>query len=511
MDGTSKADVYLEASRLGRRNAVLVEFDEKAQFPRLRRLRRSYTAVDLAHAVMLVEAGIVSGEIGASLVGGLLRLHLAEDDAFPWLEHSNSYLVHVEHWLSSRVGEAAAGALQTGRSRNDQDAAAERLFQRDLLLRLAGDLLTLVGMVVDMAEDHAETLMPGYTHLQHAQPWTFGHYLLRQASILSRDVERVRGAYPRIDLSALGGAANAGTSWPIDRRRTAELLGHAGIVVNSCDAGEFARDHIEEMTACVAILVSDLGRFATDLYVWSSFEFGFVEIADGLAGTSSIMPQKKNPHALERVKAVAGQAAGWLATVMACQRPVFSTDLDFAFADDVFGRYAELSVGCLRLMGESVRTLTVHKDRMATSAGAHWSTTSHLADELVRRYGMTFRTAHQVVGRFVRDAIAAGQTPADVRAGLLRSAARELTAVDVSMTDHDLRALLDARTFIDTRVSEGSVAPREVRAHASTLRERTRLDALHFAELGRTVERAASELTRTARGLAGRHGPMVAA
>ena len=145
---------------------------------------------------------------------------------------------------------------------------------------------------------------------------------MRHASILERDLQRIEGTYRRTNLSALGGAANAGTSWPIDRRRVAELLGHDGLVVNSCDAGEFARDHLEEDLACLALLMSNLGRLATDLYVWHSWEFSFVQVADGLAGTSSIMPQKKNPHSLERVKALAGQAAGWLPAMMSCQRSV---------------------------------------------------------------------------------------------------------------------------------------------------------------------------------------------
>ena len=153
-------------------------------------------------------------------------------DEFPWLDNSNSFLVHVEHWLGQQVGEDIAGFLQTGRSRNDQDAAAERLFQRELILTLADVLSPLLTKIIQQAENHADTLMPGYTHLQHAQPWTFGHYLLRHASILARDLERLRDVFPRVNLSALGGAANAGTSWPIDRRRTAELLGHGGIVVN---------------------------------------------------------------------------------------------------------------------------------------------------------------------------------------------------------------------------------------------------------------------------------------
>lgn len=494
-------DVFLEIARLGARNEVLVEFDEKTQFPRLRRLYRPYTHVDLAHTVMLVEAGIVSRERGAKLLAGLLTIHAMSVDEFPWLDNANSYLVHVEHWLSHEVGEDIAGFLQTGRSRNDQDAAAERLFQRELILDLSRPLVTLLETIIAQAESHADTLMPGYTHLQHAQPWTFGHFLLRHASILGRDLERLRDMYPRVNLSALGGAANAGTSWPIDRRRTAALLGHDGIVVNSCDAGEFARDHIEEVTAGLAILTANLGRLATDLYLWSSFEFGYVEVADGLAGTSSIMPQKKNPHALERVKSVGGQAAGWLATVMACQRPVFSTDLDYTFADDVFGRFAEVTYGSIRLMDEVVRTLTVHKERMATNSDAYWSTTSHLADELVRQHDISFRSAHNIVAVFVRQALEQAQTPRTVEARLLASAGREVAGIEIALDDAALRQILDGRTFIETRTSEGSVSPTQVRSHAAALRRTIAADQARFQGWRGDADRAIEKLLTRAREL----------
>ena len=193
------------------------------------------------------------------------------------------------------MGEDIAGRLQTGRSRNDQDAAADRLFLRDLLLRVTGDLAALQRTVLARAREHAATVMPGYTHFQHAQPWTFGHYLMRQASALERDLERLASAFVRTNRSGLGGAANAGTSWPLDRQRTAVLLGHEGLVVNSSDAGVFARDYIEEDVAVLALLMSNLGRFATDLYVWSSWEFGFVEVADGLAGRAASCRRRRTP------------------------------------------------------------------------------------------------------------------------------------------------------------------------------------------------------------------------
>lgn len=459
-----------EEERLGRRSEILVEFDERTYLARLRRRFHAATLVDLAHAVMLLERGIVPQDDGRRLVKGLLDIHRLGADRFPWATDSGSYLTQAEAYLGRTVGDGPAAWLQTGRSRLDQAAATERLYQRDLLLQLADALLPLCGHLLAQAERHAATIMPGYTHLQHAQPWTFGHYLLRQIGILLRDLERLSDAYGRTNLSALGGAAGAGTSWPIDRQRVAALLGHDGIVVNAIDAGGFARDFIEENTAVLAILVANLGRFATDLYVWSSLEFGFVEIADGLAGTSSIMPQKKNPNALEHVKAIAGQAVGWMASIQGNQRGVLSTDVDYSFGDDLFGGYAERNYGAVRLMDETVATLIVKTDRMEQAVALGWSTLSHLADELARSHGLPHRTAHRIVARFARAMIEQRLTPATASVAPLRAAARDIAGIDLPLDDAALVRTLDPRHFIATRVSEGSAAPDEIKRHIASAR-----------------------------------------
>jgi argininosuccinate lyase len=497
-----KRDVFLEEARLGPRSQTLVDYEEVPHLARLRRRLREYSLVDLAHAVMLTETGILSPERGARLLEGLMQIHERGAEHFPWVPHSGSYLVQAEHHLGKLVGEDIAGRLQTGRSRNDQSAAAERLYLRDLLLEVAADLIALQRAVLVQAERHAATLMPGYTHLQHAQPATFGHHLLRHASSIDRDLARLAGTFARTNLSALGGAAMAGTSWPIDRRRVAGLLGHQGLVVNSSDAGGFARDCLEEVVAVLALMMSNLGRFATDLYVWHSFEFGFVEVADGLAGTSSIMPQKKNPHSLERVKAVAGQAAGWLSTMQGSQRGVLSTDLDHVYGDDTLTPMGDACLGCLRLMTESVATLIVHEDAMAAKAGAFWSTTSHLADELVRRYDLSFRAAHHVVGRFVRDSIEAGIGPAEVEASALTRAGREMAGVEIELDDRELREILDARSFLGTRASEGSVNPDHLRAHHVALLTSLEGHAAWHRETSALVGGAIERLVGQARALA---------
>jgi argininosuccinate lyase len=496
-----KRDLFLEEARLGPRSEVLIEYDETPRLPMFRERFHAYALVDLAHAVMMVEEGMLDGGRGGKLIQGLLQVLDIGAAEFPWDPRSGSYLVQIERYLEQRFGHDIAGRLQTGRSRNDQEAAADRVYLRDRLLDAIADLIALERTVLSLAAQHTRTLMPAYTHLQHAQPGTFAHYLLREASILERDLQRLQGAFGRTNLSALGGAALVGTSWPVNRRRVAELLGHDGLVVNASDAGVFARDVLEEDVAVLALLMSNLGRFATDLYVWSSWEFSFVEVADGLAGTSSIMPQKKNPHALERVKALAGQAAGWLPSMMAAQRGVLSTDLDAMFGDDTVAEAVRATRAGLRLLAEAVRTLWVRADVMAERAGIFWSTASNLADELVRRFDLPFRTAHHVVGRFVKYATDVNQGPANASADLFRRAAREMAGREIELGTVDLRRILDPRAFVESRVTEGSASPRHTADHTGRLTEATDAHAAWHARQTEKITTAVAELERAARAL----------
>ena len=206
---SSKDDVFLEEARLGRRSQVLVDCEEIPHIPRLVRRFREYTLVDLAHAVMLTETGILTPERGAKLVGGLLDILDNGKASFPWLAQSGSFLVQTEYYLAQHVDDDTAGRLQTGRSRNDQSAAAERLYLRDLLLDVATRLVDLQDAVLEQAARHVATLMPGYTHLQHAQPTTFGHHLMRYGAAFDRDLGRLGDSYARINLSSLGPTSDA--------------------------------------------------------------------------------------------------------------------------------------------------------------------------------------------------------------------------------------------------------------------------------------------------------------
>ncbi len=467
------------------------------ELPRLADIKRRFhhiCLVDMAHAVMLWEQGILTDAQARALLKGLHAMAELGPERFPWDSTTGSALVQVERFLAQEVGEDLAGRLHTGRSRNDQLTAIDRLYARDQLLKILGSVLSLLETVLQRAEEHAETIMPGYTHLQHAQVWTFGFYLMRFGYAIERDLQRLRGAYERCNMSALGGAACAGTSWPIDRERTAALLAHRGVVVNAIDAGSFARDYVDENICTLSIFMQNIGRLASDLYIWSTYEFGMVEMDDGLCGTSSIMPQKKNPHALERVKATAGQAVGWPAAIMGTQRSNFSTDLDLIFARDIIMNIYDDVYACSELMRVSLSTLTLHEDVMRARAAVFWSTTSHLADELVRRMDVSFRTAHQIVGRFVRDAIEGGYAPGTAPVALLDAAAAHAVGRASGLTEAELRDILDGEGFVRSRTSAGGVQPESVRAQIEDVRGRLAEHRRWYQENRTAVEEGVAAL-----------------
>ena len=423
-------------------------------------LLETFIDIDIAHAVMLVEEGILGDGDGAAILGELVDLRaepqrLAVDPAY------DSLLLQIERHLSAVVGESA-GRLHTGRSRNDQGSTADRIFLRDGLLETLGELIRLQDALLELASDHVETLMPGYTHLQHAQPTTLAHYLLRHQAALERDQQRLEAAFRRVNRNALGLAAMSGTSWPLNRTRTAELLGHDGLVENGQDGGIFNSDLHADVVAALSLLVANLARPAYDLYVWSTFEFGMVEVPDGLAGTSSIMPQKKNPHALERIIGVGGASIGWLPAILGITRGT-SSDLSLTFAAPNVGDMFEGANGSVRLLSATLAGLVVRTDRMRTRAGENWSTASNLADALVREAGISFRAAHQVVGRTVRQAIEAGMGPRDVRATDVDRAAAETIGTELGISDEVVTSAMDADAFIASRVTPGGPQPDHVR------------------------------------------------
>lgn len=423
-----------------------------------------YLQVDKAHVVMLVTGELIPAEVGRQLLDALVGIEARGAAGLDIDVRRGTLLFQIEHELERTIGAHDAGFLHLARSQIDQGAAFHRVYSRNRLLELLHRLHHWQQTLLERAGDEADTLMPGYTHLQHAQPTTFGHYLHAQAAATARDVERILATYRRTNLGALGTVALSGTSWPVDRELTAELLGHDGTLANARDAGFFAMDVVFEIAASLAILLGGLGRLASDLDVWGTHEFGLVELDERLCGTSSNMPQKKNHYVLERIRAIAGEASGWLGTQLAVGKMPSSTSCDMAFVSGELPSYFQRTGSAVLLADEVVATLRIDRDRMARLAGANWSTASHLTDEIVRHCGLDFRSAHALVAAIVRRSLADGldadaltdDAVADLfeRHGVAPEQRRQL----------DLAVALDPGEFVRTRSSPGGAAPTEVRA-----------------------------------------------
>lgn len=477
--------------------------------PNLRYELRSLYAfmqVDMAHTVMLAERGILTLAQAGAILRLLREIDALGPDRFPTDPSYGSLLPQVERYMAERIGDDVAGRMHTGRSRNDQSAAVSRLVARDALLSVLRELHALQAVLLDLAGRHVETYMPGYTHLQHAQPTTLGHYLMRHYFTLERDQQRIEGSFGRTNLSALGGAAMTGTSWSIDRDLVAELLGHDRPVENAYDAGIFARDYPSENAAVLSILVNDVARIAGDFYLWSTWEFGLVEIDDALAGTSSIMPQKKNPHAFERVRGLGGKSIGWLPATLGMLRSVSSSDLDLLFGEDPTPDMARDTMSALELMRAGLETTTFREDVMRNTSGAYWSTATNLADEIVRATDLPFRTVHGIVGRLVRLALEDGIVPEEVKSELLDRAAEQTIGRKLGLPDEMVRSALEPRSAVNRLVTSGSAHPSAALKTIEVGRERQARHGVWLDDVVSRIEAARQRLGREMDRLIGAEG-----
>lgn len=436
--------------------------------PGLERERRQFhefVAVDLAHTTMLVEEGILSADTGRAILGQLLKIRDMHPSEFPVDARKGSFLLQIESFLFAAIGEDVGGQMHTGRSRIDQGSTVRRLYKRNRILDVMDRLNEFQGAIAEQARRHATTIMPGYTHMQQAQPWVFGHYLLSFSSRLHDSFVRLAQAYGRVNRNPLGAVGLAGTSWPLNRARTTELLGFDGLVENS-KLGREAFDAADAICA-LSFIMADLNDLATDLHLWSSTEFGLVECDDSYCGTSSIFPQKKNPVALETIRKAAGPAVNWLSSALATFRAEGTGDQAMRTVSHIDEALATTE-GMLDLFTGVIETLIVHTDHMADSLRGSWCTASNLADVIVRERGLSFRQVHHIVARAVRNAVEKGLTPDQLTSTRLDEAALETTGIALSLGDLAVKEALDPLRFVETRITEGSVGPQ----HVSRLLER---------------------------------------
>ncbi|UHD46806.1 argininosuccinate lyase [Aureimonas altamirensis] len=366
-----------------------------------KRLYREDIAGSMAHAAMLAENGIISTEDAAAIHKGLTEIRAEiEEGRFSFSREREDIHMNIEARLAELIGPAA-GRLHTARSRNDQVAVDFRLYVKRALQELEAGLSAYMGALLARAQEHAATVMPGFTHLQAAQPVTFGHHCLAYVEMAGRDRSRVRDALRRMDESPLGAAALAGTGFPIDRHRTANDLGFREPTRNSLDSVS-DRDFAIEFLALAAMTAMHLSRLAEEIVIWSTPQFDFVRLSDAFSTGSSIMPQKKNPDAAELVRAKTGRINGGLVALLTVMKGLplsYSKDMQ-EDKEQVFDAIDSLSLALSAMTG-MVRDLEVNVVRMRAAAGAGFSTATDLADFLVRGAGLPFREAHHVTGRVV--------------------------------------------------------------------------------------------------------------
>ncbi|MCD4806213.1 MAG: argininosuccinate lyase [Methanococcoides sp.] len=356
--------------------------------------------VDLAHTIMLKERKIIKAEDCKKILEGLLTI---KEEGIEKLDHTYEDIhISLESRLIDMVGEDTGGRMHSGRSRNDEVATCIRLTLRNELLLLMEDVIALRNTLNDISSENLDTLMPGFTHLQHAQPTTLAHHLTAHANAIGRDLERTRDCYKRVNLSPLGAAAFASTGFDLDRERTCKLLGFDGLIENSMDAVS-SRDFLIESASVFANLMINLSKMAEEIVIWSTSEFAFIELDDRYASTSSIMPQKKNPDTAELLRGKSGDAIGSLMSLLAiCKALPLSYNRDLQEATPNIMQSLETTRASVRIMNGMMATMSINKENMAGLATAGFTTATELADTMVRVCDIPFRTAHQIVGVLAR-------------------------------------------------------------------------------------------------------------
>lgn len=441
-------------------DAIMEEINASIDFDKA--LYRQDIAASKAHVAMLAETGIVEADAAAAIESGLDQV-LAEIDsgAFAFSRALEDIHMNVESRLTDIVGPAA-GRLHTARSRNDQVAVDFRLWTRDALDRLDAQIADLQRVLVAKALVTADAVMPGFTHLQPAQPIVFGHHLLAYVEMLGRDRSRLVDARRRMNECPLGAAALAGTSFPIDRAQTAARLGFDRPTANSLDAVS-DRDFALDALSAASICAMHLSRLAEELVLWTGPFFGFVALSDKFSTGSSIMPQKRNPDAAELVRGKTGRIFGALQGLLVVMKGLplaYSKDMQ-EDKEGVFDALGSLSL-CVAAMAGMIGDMSVNRDRMKAMAGAGYATATDLADWLVRRLGMPFRQAHHVTGKLVGLAAARGVGLEDLTLNDMRAVEPQIAA--------DVFDVLGVEKSVASRTSYGGTAPVNVRAQAERWR-----------------------------------------
>jgi len=445
---TEPTDAFVEAF------TASVNFDK--------RLYAHDIAGSIAHATMLAKVGVLTTDECDAIVAGLTAIK-AEIEAgqFTWSVAREDVHMNIEAALIERIGDVGK-KLHTGRSRNDQVATDIRLYLRDELQACVSEVVRLQTALVDLAEQEADTIMPGFTHLQTAQPVTFGHHLLAWFENLKRDHGRLVDCGRRLNVMPLGAAALAGTSYPIDRQYTAQLLGFAAATENSLDSVS-DRDFAIEFVSAAALIMTHLSRFSEEIILWASAQFDFIELGDSFCTGSSIMPQKKNPDVPELIRGKSGRVAGNLMGLLMLMKgqPLAYNKDNQEDKEPLFDTVDNLRAS-LRVFADMIPAMTPKRDNMREAARRGFSTATDLADYLVRQ-GLPFRDAHEVVGKAVRLGVDSGRDLAEMSLPELQGFSDRI--------GRDVFEVLTLEGSVAARNHLGGTAPAQVRAAVTRARQ----------------------------------------
>ncbi|MBY0508748.1 MAG: argininosuccinate lyase [Rhodospirillaceae bacterium] len=450
------------------------------------------TQIHRAHIVMLREQGIITPAEAKAILNGLIVV-----DAQASRDAKLRVYLEYEAALIKAVGHVA-GKMHTGRSRNDLVNTENRMFYREQINRVIESLIDLRFTLQAKARTNLDTIMVVYTHRKQAQPITLAHYLMAIDESIGKSIQRYEELYARMNLNPLGSAASAGTGFPLKRERTTELLGFEGLVVNTIE-GTAAWDHIAEFATDNVLYMTTLSRLASEIQLWSSDEYGLVELDPAFAGTSSIMPQKQNPESLEIARRTIAGGFGAMVSILTSMHAIEYQHSAARVALEP--RAIDAVVAVTHSMSGVVRTLRVNKERMAKGAREGFAVMTELTDTLVRESGISFRDAHEIIAHVVDQTIAQGKTAQGITVPMIEAAAQAHMGARLGISEAAVKAALDPEENVSRRNGLGGPAPRAVQAMiegsaAISQEQRARLDIrrAHLRDAADTLDRAVAEI-----------------
>lgn len=457
--------------------------------------------INIAHVMMLANKGIIPKPDASKILKALVKLHDTDVSTLEMRPEMEDIHMVVEEFVVKEAGEEAGGKLHTAKSRNDQVAAAIKMVLRDDVLKVEEALLGLVEALLTKAEKNLNTVMPGYTHLQVAEPTTFAHNLTAHANALLRDVKRVEETFEFLNSSPMGACAFAGTGFPIDRSQVANLLGFKKIDNNTMDAVS-SRDFALQVVSALAISMVNMSRLAEEVLLWSSSEFGMIEVPDEFSSTSSIMPQKKNPVVAETVRANTARVFGDLMGVMSLVKALpQSYNLDFQELTPMLWDAVDHTRVAAEIMGRMMAGVEPKREVMRQKANAGFSTATELADTLVWETGIPFRDAHSVVGRMVSNAVADGKTMDQLTLEDFQKASQDVLGKKLDIPSADFAAALDPVGAVAGRELPGGPAPKAVASQLKILRDKVKQHSKLLRVRARSIQKIESKLMKKAREL----------